>query len=401
MKPKKQGKHPANKTEGDKQKQAIQRQIAFASGLFQKDITIRTLLESLSEGVIVVDQRGTILLANARAEQMFGYRNHVHEIIGKHHDILVPMRYKGGHQKHMSNYFEAPRARPLGIGLDLFGLRRDGTEFPVEISLSFVKTANGILVMSFISDISMRKGAEQALQQRAGELEAAVKELEAFSYSVTHDLRNPLQVIVGLGRIIEEDFSDQFDDNAKNLVRRIIDNGKKMDKLIDDILNLSKASRKEMAVGEFDLSKVAAAIIFDLRKLQPDRRIETKVQQACKIQADEGLMRIAMTNLIGNAWKFTQKTKKPRIEFGCIRKNGDRIFFVRDNGAGFDPRQVDKLFIPFSRLHTEKEYSGTGIGLATVARIIGRLGGKIWAEAFPGKGATFYFTVGNRTDKPA
>ncbi len=381
----------AEKTESSSRK--TQQQIAFASGLFQNNPAIRTLLESVAQGVIVVDDHGTIVLVNARAEQMFGYRNHVDEIIGKHHDVLVPKRYHVTHNEHMQGYFKQPRVRPLGVGLDLTGYRRDGSEFPVEISLSFMETDTGLLVLSFVSDITFRKEAERALNQRARELEIAVRELEAFSYTVSHDLRNPLHSIIGLGEILREDFADLLGDKGMHLVHRIVDNGNKMNKLVEDILNLSRASRKEMIVEDVDLAGIAESVISDLRKTYPDRPVDTKVQRTRKIRADAGLMRIAISNLIANSWKFTLKTNEPEIEFGCIEKDGNPTFFVRDNGAGFDMKQAEKLFIPFSRLHTDKEYPGTGIGLATVSRIISRHGGKIWAEGKPGEGATFWFTV--------
>lgn len=383
--------HTDEKVRADREL-TIQREIAFASGLFQEDEMIRTFLESLAEAVIVVDTRRIILLVNSRAESMFGYDKN--EIVGKPHDILLPDRLRTIHERHMSDYYKEPKIRPMGMGgLDLWGRRRDGSEFPAEISLSFVETMQGRFVLAFVSDITLRKEAEKALSDRANELEAANKELDSFSYSVSHDLRNPLQAMVGLGEVLGEEFSDQLGAKGMELVRRIMENGAKMNALIEDILNLSKVTRKEMVFEEINIGRIAESVIADLRKAEPKRDIHTRVEATCAMRADPNLMKIVLNNLIGNAWKFTRRTEGPRIEFGCMRKGGAVVFFVRDNGVGFDMGQSEKLFVPFKRLHSEKDYPGTGIGLATVARIIRRHGGRIWAESEPGQGATFFFTL--------
>ncbi len=237
----------------------------------------------------------------------------------------------------------------------------------------------------------MREFIEQV--QASSELKRTNKELEAFSYSVSHDLRAPLRTINGFSHALLEDSGDRLDDTGKDYLKRVIDGCGQMGQLIDDLLGLSRVIRKEMRVESVDLTALAGSIAEQLAQSEPDRRVEFSAAKNVRITGDPGLLKIALENLIGNAWKFTRKTADARIEFGEMKKENARVFFVRDNGAGFDMAYVDKLFGPFQRLHEVTDFPGTGIGLATVHRIITRHGGRIWAEAAVQKGAAFYFTL--------
>jgi light-regulated signal transduction histidine kinase (bacteriophytochrome) len=221
----------------------------------------------------------------------------------------------------------------------------------------------------------------------------ANKDLESFSYSVSHDLRAPIRAINGFSHILLEDYEDKLDEEGKKHLRRVYDAGQRMGVLIDDILRLSRVTRSELRRGIIDLSQLAQAVINDLQNASHDRQVEVIIAPDLKINADYNLMRIVLENLLGNAWKFTQKHPTARIELGVTEKEKITTFFVRDDGAGFDMAYVDKLFGAFQRLHDTSEFDGTGIGLATVQRIINRHGGIVWAEAAVEKGATFYFTV--------
>jgi PAS domain S-box-containing protein len=366
-------------------------QIDYAVSVFQKEVNIHTLLESLGQGVIVIDEKRTILFVNKRAAQMYGYDTF--EIVGKSHDILVPPRYFSLHVKNIKEYLKDPKIRPMGIGMDLHGIRKDGSEFPVEISLSFVNTQNGLVIVSLMNDISIRKQMEKALRDRAEELAQLNKELEAFSYSVSHDLKAPLRTLIGFSNILLEDYSDVVDITGRDFITRIKSNAQKMNDLIDDMLKLSRISRQEMITEKTDLSELANVLFADLKKNQPERNVEIIIQTNMIANIDKKLMNIALLNLFSNAWKFTMKKDHPRIEFGCNVDNERKVFFIKDNGAGFDMSHSGDIFAPFRRLHSESEFPGTGIGLAIVERVIGRHGGKIWAEGMPGAGATFYFTI--------
>ncbi len=256
-------------------------------------------------------------------------------------------------------------------------------------------------VLAISYDITERKESEDALREsriqllrRTEELTEANRELEAFSYSVSHDLRAPVRYMRGFSDILLEDYADKLDEEGMGHLRRIVAGGEKINSLIDDMITLSRISRQEMAVSEIDLSRMACEIVKELREQDPEREIEIKIQPDLYTTGDDRLLNIALTNLLGNAWKYTGKTDHPRIELGTTQKNSRKVFFVRDNGAGFPMKQSHKLFQPFQRLHRENDFAGTGIGLPIVQRVIKRHGGRVWAESEVGEGSVFYFTLG-------
>lgn len=631
----------------------ILRQIAFASGLFQGDVTVRTLLESIAEGVVIIDNSGTILLVNSRAEQLFGYARE--DIIGMPHSLLIPERFREIHEKHQAHFFEAPKIRPMGELLDLAGRRKDGSEFPVEISLSYLETINGTLVMAFISDITLRKEYESHLREsdelfriqvecvkdyaifmldargnvlnwnagaerlkgyhveeivgrhfscfypendrngdkpaqdletaqkegrvedegwrvrkdgsrfwadviitalrdengslrgfsnvtrditerrqaekilrfsearyralyrdnpamiailsadltmlsvnpscasqlgypihelegqpmlkifheddrtavaeqllmclqtpyhayrwelrkirkdgellwveeigqavhdlngvinilvvcqditerkraeeeierlstdlaaRAADLEAANRELEAFNYTVAHDLRKPLTVINILCRTIEAQCGDNLDEQCRGFLQESYKSTLRMSRLIDVLLNFSRLAHIEPRRDKIDISAIAQAAAAALKQSDPARRVTFRIADGMITEGDANLLRAVLDNLLDNAWKHTMARDEAVIEFGLAEIEGKPAYFVRDNGTGFDMSDADKLFIPFRRLSGAEKSKGFGIGLATVERIIRRHGGRVWAEGEPGKGATFNFTLG-------
>jgi light-regulated signal transduction histidine kinase (bacteriophytochrome) len=226
------------------------------------------------------------------------------------------------------------------------------------------------------------------------DLEHKNRELESFSYAVSHDLRAPLRRIDSFGRALVESQGGRLDPDGRRFVDRIQEASRQMSQLIDDVLHLSKVSRAELRQQEVDLSGLVGAILDRLREADPSRTVETRVRPGVIVAGDGRLLRIAITNLLENAWKFTAREPAARVEFGMMTATGEPTYFVRDNGAGFDMAYVERLFGPFQRLHLASEFPGSGIGLATVQRIIHRLGGRVWAEGVVGQGATFYFTLG-------
>jgi two-component system NtrC family sensor kinase len=225
------------------------------------------------------------------------------------------------------------------------------------------------------------------------ELERKNRELETFSYTVSHDLRAPLRSINSFSQILLEDYSDKLDSTGKSHLERVSSSAKRMGELIDDLLELSRVARAELSRGRIDLSAIARTILEDFSRNEPDRKVEWNVQDDLVLNVDGRLMKVALENLLGNALKFTAKTATARIQFGTEQRDGGTVYFVRDNGAGFDMKYADKLFSPFKRLHGNDDFPGTGIGLATVHRIVDRHGGRIWADSTVGEGATFYFTI--------
>jgi light-regulated signal transduction histidine kinase (bacteriophytochrome) len=231
-----------------------------------------------------------------------------------------------------------------------------------------------------------------ALWRYATDLEAANREMEAFSYSVSHDLRAPLRAIHGFSQALLEDSRDRLDAEGKDHLRRVCAAADRMGLLIDDLLELSRVARTEMRAEPVDLSQLAHRVTTELRQGQPARAVEVRIADGLSATGDHRLIRLLLQNLLDNAWKFTSKQPRAHIEVG-VGNGADPAFFVRDNGAGFDMAYGDKLFGVFQRLHAVSEFPGTGVGLAIVQRVVHRHGGRVWADAAPGRGATFYFTL--------
>jgi light-regulated signal transduction histidine kinase (bacteriophytochrome) len=238
-----------------------------------------------------------------------------------------------------------------------------------------------------------RKELEQRIQERTKELEVANKELEAFAYSVSHDLRTPLRSIDGFSHILLEDYKDKLDEQGQIFLNKICNGTRHMSFLIEDMLKLSQVTRSEINIRKINLSALAENVADYLKSTDSDRKVAFSIQDQIFVNADKRLMQIALENLLGNAWKFTSKNPSATIEFGVLHKNQKDVYYVRDDGAGFNMNYAQKLFGAFQRLHDSAEFHGTGIGLATVERLIQRHGGTIWAEGEVEKGAVFYFTI--------
>jgi PAS domain S-box-containing protein len=234
---------------------------------------------------------------------------------------------------------------------------------------------------------------EQRVAQRTAQLKTANRELEAFSYSVSHDLRAPLRSINGFGEILLKDFSAQLEPMARKFLGNIVNSAHEMNELVDSLLEFSRMGRNELHKNTVDLSELTNSVLNELHKLEPERAVTWQVAPSLCATADKTLIKNVLKNLIGNAWKYTSKIPGAQIRFGVEQINGEKAYFVQDNGVGFDMKYAGKLFGTFQRLHRADEFPGHGIGLATVQRIIHRHGGKVWAQAETGKGATFYFTL--------
>ena len=494
----------------------------------QEETKFRNLLESAPDSIVIVDRDGRIKLVNAQTEKLFGYDRQ--ELLGQPVEILIPQRFSVGHSAHRTEYSQSPRPREMGAGLELYGRRRDGTEFPVEISLSPLETGEGTLISSSIRDVSERKSAAEALKASEERLQMAVeaaqlgvwdldlaadrtirslrhdqifgyaslqpewgsesalahvvpedraafqasfetafennhffvecrihraddgslrwisaegrvyrgpdgkplrvmgvvaditqrkqaeralirhrqilsqtnsdlaavnKELEAFSYSVSHDLRAPLRHIDGFARILKEEHGPELSAEAQRYLDRILHGANHMGHLVDDLLNLARVGRRELARQTVKLDDLVRDAIANLPETE-NRSVEWRIEPLPVVDCDPGLLKLVFINLLSNSLKFTRGRQPAIIEVGTQDSPGNIVVFVRDNGVGFDPKYADKLFGVFQRLHQQEDFEGTGVGLATVQRIIHKHGGEIWAESEPERGATFSFSLGNQ-----
>ncbi|MFC0771501.1 PAS domain-containing sensor histidine kinase [Terrimonas alba] len=484
----------------------------------------RGLLESAPDAMIIAGKKGEIVLVNQQTEILFGYNKN--ELINQPVEMLIPNHLRHRHEGHRADYYNEPRVRAMGVGLELYAVRKDGSQFPVEISLSPLATTEGMLVSAAIRDITDRKKSEAiiqrqrqdiqdfidsmstlcakvakdgtllmvnktalmatglsmeellqtnflegnwwaydaavqrrvtdafakacagtpinydetvfvfgteltinfslipilaadetvdyivaegrditslklteaALQKQTQQLEKVNKELESFSYSVSHDLRAPLRIIDGYTGMLVGDYSNKVDEEGKRMFGIITENVRKMGQLIDDLLNLSRLGRKELVVHPIDMNKMVASVLTE-QLSQTTKHYHVETAELEPADADGSLLRQVWVNLISNAIKYAGGREKPSIEISSRKTDNEIIYRIKDNGVGFNMKYADKLFGVFQRLHKMNEFEGTGVGLALVQQIISRHGGRVWAEAEVDKGATFFFGLPLLADK--
>ena len=371
----------------------------------EQEAQVRLLMDTAEEGVYGVDLEGNCTFINRAGLQLLGYQK-PEELIGKdiHSKIHHTLPNGEPYPKEICRVRLATREGITAHSDSEVHWRADGSSFPTEYWSHPIKREGQIIgtVVSFI-DISERKRTENELRVyreklellvklRTSELETVNKELEAFSYSVSHDLRAPLRAVDGFAQALKEDYGDRLDETGIEFIKRIRVGAQKMSVLIDDLLDLSRISRAEVNRSTIDLTKLATQIVTELEATNPGHNVEVSIAPGLTVDGDQRLIDVALHNLFENAWKYSSKKPDARIEFASEERDGETIFMVRDNGAGFDEQYSDKLFRAFQRLHGA-EFPGTGIGLATVARIIQKHGGRIWATGKPGEGAAFYFVL--------
>lgn len=350
------------------------------------------LLDATPDAIVITDAAGVITVVNEQALALFGYARD--ELVGQKVEQLIPERFRDRHPEHRRGYGTTPRARPMGSAhMPLHGLRKDGSEFHAEISLSPVAVGDGHWAITAVRDITRQEQQQAALRRATEAAVAANHELEAFSYSVAHDLRAPLRSIDGFSQALLEDYGDKLDADGQDHLRRVRAAAQRMAQLIDDLLGLSRVTRAELHRTEVDLTAIANEIADGLQKTQPTRDVSFRIADGLVANGDARLVSVLLENLIGNAWKFTSKRAAAGIEVSSATVDGEIAFFVRDDGAGFDMAYANKLFNAFQRLHNRIDFEGTGIGLATVMRIVRRHGGRVWAEGAVDRGATFWFTL--------
>ncbi len=371
--------------------------------LRESELRFRALVDSEMDAIVAVDEQFRVRVFNAAAEQLFGVA--AEYAVGSPVERFIPQRFRDGHAARMREFGEtrtsARRMAQLG---HVWALRADGTEVPVEASISHVRTQGGVLYTAVLRDITERLRVEaeirdlnRDLEQRVAErtdalteanrqLSSLVKELEAFSYSVSHDLRAPLRAIGGFSRMVVEDEGERLSADGRRKLDVVERNAARMGQLIDDLLALARINRSELERRPTDLAALAADVAAELAGAHPQARVD--IAALPRVEVDPTLVRQALLNLVGNALKYSAKMPEPRVEVGWDAER--RALRVKDNGIGFDMRYAGKLFGMFQRLHADPQYEGTGVGLAIVKRVVERHGGRAWAQSAPGEGAAFF-----------
>jgi PAS domain S-box-containing protein len=345
---------------------------------------LQAVFDTAHDAVVSANASGMITQWNTAAERIFGYP--ADQIIGQPLTVLIPERFHAGHREGWERYCSTGVPHFIGKTVELAGRRSDGTEFPLELALATWKTSQGTFFTGLMRDISERKQAEE-------DLRAANKELEAFSYSVSHDLRGPLRQISAFAKILGEEYGPRLDAQGQQYLSLISSGVAQMAKLIDDLLRLARLGRQQLVLHATPLRELVDTVIANLELECAGRQIDWQISSLREVECDHGLMNQVFVNLLSNALKYTRTRERALIEVGHLVQEDKLVIFVRDNGVGFDMKHADKLFGVFQRLHHPSEFEGTGVGLAIVQRIIHKHGGRIWAEAEPGKGATFFFSL--------
>jgi PAS domain S-box-containing protein len=355
---------------------------------------LAAIVESSGDAIIGSTLDGLVRSWNKGAERLFGYP--AEEAIGRPTSLLLPPEQQTGKEGERALIARLATGEPVAP-FETVRRRKDGDDVDVSVTLSPIRDSTGGLVgASMVArDISDRKRAEAELLRARESAEAANRELEAFSYSVAHDLRAPLRGIDGFSNVLLEDYAPALDAQGQHYLQRVRDAAQRMGRLIDSLLALGRVTRVGIRTERVDLSELARATAARLKESQPERVVEFAIRDGLTEMGDSALLGAAIENLLNNAWKFTGKRPDARIEFGADEEAGQTAYFVRDNGAGFDMAFASKLFGVFQRLHAPREFEGTGIGLATVQRIVRRHGGRVWADGKVGQGACFHFTLGD------
>lgn len=352
---------------------------------------LRIVVEAAPAAMIMVDQTGKITLINSQVEILFGYSRE--ELLGQSIEILVPESFRSAHSTYRDHFFDDPKTRSMGAGRDLYGLRKDGSEIPVEIGLNPLRAGGQRFVLASILDITERKRGEDLLNQKLIELQRSNEDLQQFAYVCSHDLQEPLRVISNYTQLLAKRYGGKvLDENAAEFMDFIVDATKRMQELINDLLVYSRVETRGDDINDCDFGAVLDMALANLEAAIQESGATVHVGYLPSVKGDSSQLLQLAQNLIGNAIKFRSE-KAPEIHVAAEEDGNFWHFMVRDNGIGFDMKYAERIFVIFQRLHTKESYPGSGIGLSICKKIVERHGGRLWVESEPDAGSTFNFTI--------
>jgi PAS domain S-box-containing protein len=356
------------------------------------DSKFRGLLESAPDGILIVDRAGLIQIVNRQTELLFGYPRA--ELLGQPIEVLIPQRFRTRHVGLRGAFQAAPHTRPMGAGLELLGLRRDGSEFPVEISLSPMTADDGqTLIIGTVRDVTERKLVEDRLRANAADLARSNAELEQFAYVASHDLQEPLRMVASYTQLLARRYQGKLGEDADEFIGFAVDGARRMQELINDLLTYSRLGTRPLEQRTVDIGQVVDQVVSDLAEAIADGGASVTRDGLPLVHGDPAQLRQLFQNLIANGIKFRRPDEPPRVHVSAAPCDGGWRFSVSDNGIGIEPQYLERIFVLFQRLHTRDEYPGTGMGLAICKKIVERHGGQIDVDSLPGRGTTLRITV--------
>jgi PAS domain S-box-containing protein len=349
------------------------------------------VVEASPSALLLIDSNGRIQLVNHNAEELFGYPREA--LLGQPIEVLIPERFRPAHPGRIAGFFGAPESRPMGAGRDLFGLRRDGEEVPVEIGLNPFVTSEGRFTLASVIDITERKRSERELYDRTEELLRSNQDLEQFAYAASHDLQEPLRAVSGCVQLLQQRYEEKLDGRANELIAMAVDGTARMQALIEDLLTYSRLGRGADQLRSVSCAEVLDVALKNLSVILQETNTEIIRTALPQVWGNPAQLVMLFQNLVGNAIKFRSKDAPPKVHVSVERQGAFWEISVADNGIGIEPQYFQRIFVIFQRLHSRREYPGTGIGLALCKRIVEHHGGKIQIESEAGQGTTVHFTL--------
>ncbi len=363
----------------------------------QAEEMVRAAVESAPNAMVMVDSKNTIVLVNAEAEHIFGYSRG--ELIGRDEEVLVPEPARAGYRMGRQEFLKNPRRTPVSEGREIFGLRKDGSVFPIEIGLNPIMTSVGLMQLAAIVDVTERKAKEKLLAEQTDELQRSNAELEQFAYVASHDLQEPLRMVASYTELLAERYQGKLDARADKYIQYAVEGAKRMQRLVNDLLTFSRVGRVQTAKAPIDFGEVLQTVLRNFARTAKEAGGDITFDTLPVLIANENEIGQIFQNLIGNALKFRAKDKPPHIHIGARHEHNNWLFSVADNGIGIEQEYSERIFQMFQRLHDRETYEGSGIGLSIAKKIVERHGGRIWFESELDKGTTFYFTLPGRQEE--